>query len=53
MNDTLGSYFVPHTTGRHCRRYYTEPAWSYADQAAVYRMLLRDARPRHRVEVSA
>ena len=35
MNDTLGSYFVPRTDGRHCRRYYTEPAWSYADTAAI------------------
>ena len=47
MNGTLGSYFVPATTGRHCLRFYSEPAWSYAETAAMYRMLLRDARPRH------
>ena len=53
MKYTLGSYFVPHTTGRHSRRYYSEPAWSYADTAAMYRMQLRDAKPRHRAEVPA
>ena len=53
MNDTLGSYFVPRTDGRHSRRYYSNPAWSHAETAAMYRMLLRDAKPRHRAELSA
>ena len=53
MNDTLADYFVPHTDGRHCLRFYSDPAWSYADTAAMYRMQLRDAKPRHRAEVPA
>ena len=50
MNADSMTYLEPRNVARHCRRFYSAMSWDYADTAAMYRTLLRDATPRHRGE---